>query len=413
MSSTQDQNNNNNQSNLQQAGANRKSQKETTGAALHRHATNALIGFNNFMANANRQQSKQQKGQGTTPTIAEKNRQQEAAEQKKIETFMENSLSTIAKVLVFSSFGVDFMMFSEYYNKNNEMQGISINKYPYVEENPNAPKEATNIKKGMFSSSKKKDWRRSIDRTLLGYIDSWQAPWKNPATKEYPNVANWGLGKWIMFFATKVCANVIALSKYVLYYSFQVSSRIWNPKNVFINMLYLLLGWVLYTVVFKWMLMKGLWAGILTLVFVIMKASLITKNWNLFTPPEDPEEEPALFSIGKGILDGFVKFFVIFGLYFALSFFNTMYLTGAFAFMFILTPFMGDFLRGGDPNSKYNFRQRFVELMWKNKTIISLFCLVFITVDAYKYLGKDPGYVFTGVTVGLFIAFLYGLIRGG
>ena len=412
MSSTQ----NGNQSDLQKAGADRASQKESTGAALHRHATNALIGLNNFMANANRKQSAQQKSNSNSnPTISEKKRQADQAKEKKIETFAEDSLKTIFHVLGIASLGIDFMMFSEYYNKNNVMQGISVNEYPYVEENPNAPKNSTNIKKGIFSSSKDKSktgWRKSIDRTLLGYSDSWQAPWKNKATKEYPNVANWGLGTWIMFFATKVCASVVALSRYSLYTTFQVSSRIWNPKNVLINALYLAFGYIVYSF-FNYILKSGVWAGLLTLVFMIMKSSLITNNWNLFTPPEDPDEEPRWVSIFKGIMDGFAKFFILFGLYFVLAFFNTVYLSGAFMFMFLLTPFMGDFIRGGDPDSTYNFRQRFMELLWKNKTLISLFCLIFITVDAYKNIGTDTGYVFTGVTVGLFIAFLYGLIRGG
>lgn len=171
-------------------------------------------------------------------------------------------------------------------------------------------------------------------------------------------------------------------------------------------------GFIIYKVVFKGLLLTGAWGSMLTLIFVIMKASIITKNWNLFAPSEDPEEEPVFISWGKDFLDGGAKFFILFGLFFALAAINTFYTTGAFAFMFMLTPFMGDFVRGGDKSSTYNFRKRFVELMWKNKMLISLCCLLFITVDAYKYLGKDAGYLFTGVTVGLFLGFIYKLIMG-
>ena len=413
--------NSDNSTSLQQAGNNRTNDKNNKTKTLKDHASDALIGINSFMANANRRQQANNNAQSGSTTISEKKRKALEAESKKIETFAEHTFVTIGKVLLYASFGVDFMMFSEYYNKNNVMQGINPNKYPYVEENPSAPKKSTGVHSGIFSSKKdrskdsasgKMGWRQKTDRMLLGYTDSWQAPWKNKATMEYPNVSKWGLGKWIMFFATKVCAAVIATSRAVLFKTFQVSSRIWNPKNILMNFLYLLSGWFIYVVVFKWLIMKGFWAGLLTLIFVIIKSSLITKNWNLFAPPEDPEEEPKWVSIGKAIINGGLKIWILIGLFFVLSFFNTIYLSGAFAFMFMLTPFMGDFVRGGDKSSKYNFRARFVELMWKNKMLISLFCLIFITVDAYKYLGKDAGYVFTGATVGLFLAFFYKLIRG-
>lgn len=419
-SDNSDNTDNSNRSSLQQARNNRANNNKNK-KTLKDHASDALIGINSFIANANRKQQKNNSAQTGSTTIAEKKRKEIEVETKKIETFAEHTFVTIGKVLLYSSFGVDFMMFSEYYNKNNVMQGIDPNKYPYVEENPSAPKNSTAVDKGIFSNKKSRNtdaasgkmgWRHKTDRMLLGYKDSWQAPWKNKATMEYPNVANWGLGKWIMFFATKVCAAVVATSRALLFKTFQVSSRIWNPKNILMNFLYLLSGWFIYVIVFKLLLMKGVWAGILTLVFVIIKSSLITKNWNLFTPPEDPDEEPKFISFGKSALSGFVKFMILFGLYMVLSMFNTFYLSGAFAFMFMLTPFMGDFVRGGDKNSKYNFRARFVELMWKNKMLISLFCLIFITVDAYKYLGKDAGYVFTGATVGLFLAFFYKLIMG-
>ena len=414
-------NSDSNTSSLQQAGNNRTNDKNNKKKTLKDHASDALIGLNSFMANANRTQKKNNSAQSGSTTISEKKRKAIEAETKKIETFAEHTFVTIGKVLLYSSLGVDFMMFSEYYNKNNVMQGIDPNKYPYVEENPSAPKKSTDIQSGIVSSKKGRDkdatsgkmgWRQKTDRMLLGYTDSWQAPWKNKATMEYPNVSNWGLGKWLMFFATKVCAAVIATSRAILFHTFQVSSRIWNPKNILINFLYLLSGWFIYVVVFKWLLLKGFWGIMLTLIFVILKSSLVTKNWNLFAPPEDPEEEPEWVSIGKSIISGGLKIWILIGMFFVLSFFNTMYLSGAFAFMFILTPFMGDFVRGGDKNSKYNFRARFVELMWKNKMLISLFCLIFITADAYKYLGKDAGYVFTGATVGLFLAFFYKLIRG-
>lgn len=416
-----DNDNNQNTSSLQQAGKNRTNDKKNNKKTLSDHASDALIGFNSFMANANRTQQKNGKAQSGSTTISEKQRKAIEAETKKIELFAQNTFSTIGKVLLFSAFGIDFMMFSEYYNKNNVMQGINPNKYPYVEENPSAPKKSTTVHSGLFSSKKGRDkdsasgkmgWRHKTDRMLLGYTDSWQAPWKNKATMEYPNVSNWGLGKWIMFFSTKVCASVVATSRAVLFNTFQVSSRIWNPKNIFINLLYLLSGWVIYAVIFKWIILKGFWAGLLTLIFVILKSSIITKNWHLFTPLEDPEEEWMFVSIIKSIISGGIKIWILFGLYFVLSFFNSIYLTGAFAFMFFLTPFMGDFVRGGDKSSKYNFRARFVELMWKNKMLISLFCLIFITADAYKYLGKDAGYVFTGATAGLFLAFFYKLIMG-
>ena len=420
-SDNSDNTDNSNRSSLQQARNNRANNNKNK-KTLKDHASDALIGINSFIANANRKQQKNNSAQTGSTTIAEKKRKEIEVETKKIETFAEHTFVTIGKVLLYSSFGVDFMMFSEYYNKNNVMQGIDPNKYPYVEENPSAPtKQSTSVDKGIFSNKKSRNtdaasgkmgWRHKTDRMLLGYKDSWQAPWKNKATMEYPNVANWGLGKWIMFFATKVCAAVVATSRALLFKTFQVSSRIWNPKNILMNFLYLLSGWFIYVIVFKLLLMKGVWAGILTLVFVIIKSSLITKNWNLFTPPEDPDEEPKFISFGKSAISGFVKFMILFGLYMVLSMFNTFYLSGAFAFMFMLTPFMGDFVRGGDKNSKYNFRARFVELMWKNKMLISLFCLIFITVDAYKYLGKDAGYVFTGATVGLFLAFFYKLIMG-
>lgn len=415
--------NSNNTSSLQQASNNRtdKNNEDKNKKTLSDHASDAVIGLNSFMANANRRQQANNGANSGSTTISEKKRKAMETETKKIETFAEHTFVTIGKVLLYSSFGVDFMMFSEYYNKNNVMQGINPNKYPYVEENPSAPKKSSHIHKGIFSSKKSRDkdtasgkmgWRHKTDRMLLGYTDSWQAPWKNKATMEYPNVSKWGLGKWIMFFATKVCAAVIATSRAVLFKTFQVSSRIWNPKNILMNLLYLLSGWFIYVVVFKWLILKGFWAGILTCIFVILKSSLITKNWDLFAPPEDPEEEPRWVSIGKTILSGGLKIWILVILFFVLSLFNTMYLSGAFAFMFMLTPFMGDFVRGGDKSSKYNFRARFVELMWKNKMLISLFCLIFITVDAYKYLGKDAGYVFTGATVGLFLAFFYKLIRG-
>jgi hypothetical protein len=420
-SDNSDNTDNSNRSSLQQARNNRANNNKNK-KTLKDHASDALIGINSFIANANRKQQKNNSAQTGSTTIAEKKRKEIEVETKKIETFAEHTFVTIGKVLLYSSFGVDFMMFSEYYNKNNVMQGIDPNKYPYVEENPDMPtKQSTSVDKGIFSNKKSRNtdaasgkmgWRHKTDRMLLGYKDSWQAPWKNKATMEYPNVANWGLGKWIMFFATKVCAAVVATSRALLFKTFQVSSRIWNPKNILMNFLYLLSGWFIYVIVFKLLLMKGVWAGILTLVFVIIKSSLITKNWNLFTPPEDPDEEPKFISFGKSAISGFVKFMILFGLYMVLSMFNTFYLSGAFAFMFMLTPFMGDFVRGGDKNSKYNFRARFVELMWKNKMLISLFCLIFITVDAYKYLGKDAGYVFTGATVGLFLAFFYKLIMG-
>lgn len=406
---------------LQQASDKRENDKKNKTKTLRDHATNAMIGFTSFVANANRKQQKDTKAQSGSTTISEKKRKAIEAETTKIKTFAEHTFVTISKVLIYSSFGVDFMMFSEYYNKNHVMQGINPNKYPYVEENPSSPKKSTTVHKGIFSSKKGRDkdatsgkmgWQHKTDRMLLGYTDSWQAPWKNKATMEYPNVSKWGLGKWIMYFSTKVCAAVIAISRATLFKTFQISSRIWNPKNILMNLLYLLSGWFIYVVVFKLLIMKGLWAGLLTLVFVIIKSSLITKNWNLFSPPEDPETEPGWVSMGKKIFDMGVKFFILFMLYFVLSTFNTIFLSGAFAFMFMLTPFMGDFVRGGDSSSKYNFRQRFVELMWKNKMLISLFCLIFITVDAYKYLGKDAGYVFTGATFGLFIAFIYRLIRG-
>lgn len=412
---------NTNKSNLQKASDKRNNKKESTASTLHKHATNALLGINSFISNANRQQQKNQKGDSGSTTISEKKRKAVEAESKKIETFAENTFVTIGKVLLYSSFGVDFMMFSEYYNKNNQMQGISVNQYPYVEEHASKPHKGSSLHTGLFSSKHtreqsaktgKANWRQKTDRMLLGYRDSWQAPWKNKATMEYPNVSNWGLGKWMMFFATKVCANVVALSRYALFKTFQVSSRIWNPKNILINFIYLLSGWVIYKIVFKGLVLTGVWGGMLTLIFVIMKASIITKNWNLFAPSEDPEEEPVFVSWGKDFLDGGAKLFILFGLFFALAAINTFYTAGAFAFMFILTPFMGDFVRGGDKGSKYNFRKRFVELMWKNKMLISLFCLIFITVDAYKYLGKDAGYVFTGVTVGLFLGFIYKLIMG-
>lgn len=420
--SSSDSSNNQNTSSLQQAGNKRDSDKKNKKKTLKDHATNALIGLNSFVANANRKQQKNNSAQSGSTTISEKKRKAIEAETKKIETFAEHTVSTISKVLLYASFGVDFMMFSEYYNKNNVMQGINPNKYPYVEENPGGKKdsEQTEVHKGLFSSKKsrdknktkgKKNWRHATDRVLLGYRDNWSAPWKNKATMEYPNVSKWGLGKWIMFFSTKVCAAVVAISRSVLFKTFQVSSRIWNPKNIMINFMYLVAGWFIYVVIFKSLLLKGIWAGILTLIFVIIKSSLITKNWKLFTPPEDPDEEPGWLSFGKSALSGFVKFMILFGLYMVLSFFNTMYLSGAFAFMFFLTPFMGDFVRGGDKGSKYNFRKRFVELMWKNKMLISLFCLIFITVDAYKYLGKDAGYIFTGATVGLFLAFFYKILR--
>ena len=413
--------NSGNTSSLQQAGTKRTNDKKDKKKTIKDHATDALIGINSFMSNANRKQQKTNSSQSGSTTISEKKRKAMEAETKKIETFAEHTFVTIGKVLLYSSFGVDFMMFSEYYNKNNVMQGINPNKYPYVEENPSNPKKSTKVHSGIFSSKKGRDkdsasgkmgWRHKTDRMLLGYTDSWQAPWKNKATMEYPNVSNWGLGKWIMFFATKVCAAVIATSRAVLFKTFQISSRIWNPKNVLMNFMYLLSGWFIYVVVFKWLIMKGFWAGLLTFIFVVLKSSLITKNWQLFAPPEDPEEEPKWVSIGKTVLSGGIKIWILFGLFFILSLFNTMYLSAAFGFMFMLTPFMGDFVRGGDKNSKYNFRQRWVELMWKNKMLISLFCLIFITVDAYKYLGKDAGYVFTGATAGLFLAFFYRLIRG-
>jgi hypothetical protein len=413
-------NSDNSKTSLQQSSSNNK-KKESNTDALHRHATNALVGINNFMANANRKQRSNQNSQTGSTTISEKKRKAIEAETKKIETFAEHTFVTIGKVLLYSSFGVDFMMFSEYYNKNNQMQGISVNQYPYVEEHATKPHKGSTLHTGLFSSKHsreesaktgKANWRQKTDRMLLGYRDSWQAPWKNKATMEYPNVSNWGLGKWMMFFATKVSANVVALSRYSLFKTFQISSRIWNPKNILINLIYLLSGWVIYKIVFKGLILTGVWGGLLTLIFVIMKASIITKNWNLFAPSEDPEEEPVFVSWGKDFLDGGAKFFILFGLFFALFALNTFYTSGAFAFMFMLTPFMGDFVRGGDKGSKYNFRKRFVELMWKNKMLISLFCLIFITVDAYKYLGKDAGYVFTGVTVGLFLGFIYKLIRG-
>ena len=422
-SSNNSDNSDSNTSSLQQAGNNRndKNNEDKNKKTLKDHASDALMGLNSFMANANRTQQKNNGANSGSTTISEKKRKAMEAETKKIETFAEHTFVTIGKVLLYSSFGIDFMMFSEYYNKNNVMQGINPNKYPYVEENPSAPKKSTGVHSGIFSSKKgrskdsasgKMGWRHKTDRMLLGYKDSWQAPWKNKATMEYPNVSKWGLGKWLMFFATKVCAAVIATSRAVLFKTFQVSSRIWNPKNILINFLYLLSGWFIYVVVFKWLLLKGFWAGLLTCVFVILKSSLVTKNWNLFAPPEDPEEEPKWVSIGKSIISGGLKIWILIGMFFVLSLFNTMYLSGAFAFMFMLTPFMGDFVRGGDKSSKYNFRARFVELMWKNKMLISLFCLIFITVDAFKYLGKDAGYIFTGATVGLFLAFFYKLIRG-
>lgn len=427
MFSTNNQNNNNendqnsNQTSLQQT-RNNKPKKESKTAALHRHATNAAIGLNNFMANANRKQRTNQKSQSGSTTISEKKRKEAEEETKKIETFAEHTFTTIGNVLLYSSLGVDFMMFSEYYNKNNKMQGISPNKYPYVEENPNGQKDgkSKHIHKGIFSSKAgrdknksrgKKDWRHATDRALLGYKDSWEAPWKNFVTKEYPNVSGWGLGKWIAYFCTKVSSEVVATSRALLFKSFQVSSRIWNPKNILINFIYLLFGWVIWNVIFKYGIKGGIIPGMLTLVFVALRSSIITKNWKLFAPPEDPEEEPKWVKFGKTAISVFVKGMLLFFLYMVLSMLNTAYLSIAFLFMFFLTPFMGDFVRGGDKGSKYNFRKRYVELMWKNKMLISLFCLIFITIDAYKYLGKDAGYVFTGATVGLILAFIYKLIR--
>ena len=55
-SSNNSDNSDSNTSSLQQAGNNRNNQSESNRGSLHHHATNALIGINSFMANANRRQ---------------------------------------------------------------------------------------------------------------------------------------------------------------------------------------------------------------------------------------------------------------------------------------------------------------------------------------------------------------------
>lgn len=398
---------------LQKKKEEKEKKEPDTKTKLHHHATNALLGASNLVAHAQRKQkkqdmSKQQTDNSEPSSISERKRKTEASENKKIELFIESTIKTIMAVLVYASFGVDLMIFSEFYNKSNKMQGINPNKYPYVEENPTKGKDMAG---GRFGKSQKKpnSFGESIDRRLLGYRDSWQWPWKNPATKEFIETSGegWGLTKWIMYFATHVSMNVIAISRNIMYTTFKVSSRIWNPKSYLMNALYLFpAGYVIYNIIFKTLLMKGVWGSILTALFCILKSSIITKNWNVYTPPQDPEDDSFLMKA----FNIFVKVMLIGFLWMVLSFFNTVYLTSAFAFMFIVTPFMGDILRGGNPNSKYNFRKRFVELMWKNKILISLVCMIMISIDAYKNLGKDPGYAFIGITVGLFIAYLRNII---
>lgn len=401
-------------SSLQNKKEERENKESDTKTKLHQHATNALLGASNLVAHAQRTQHKQdmsnQQTDNSEPSsISERKRKTEESEKKKIELFIESTIKTIMAVLIYASFGVDLMIFSEFYNKSNKMQGINPNKYPYVEENPTKGKDMVG---GLFGRSNKKkphSFGESIDRRLLGYRDSWQWPWKNPATKEFleTNGKGWGLTKWIMYFATHVSMNVLAISRNIMYTTFKVSSRIWNPKSYLMNALYLFpAGYVIYNIIFRTLLMKGVWGSILTAVFCILKSSIITKNWNVYTPPQDPENDSFLMKVSNT----FVKVLLIGFLWMVLSLFNTVYLTGAFAFMFIVTPFMGDILRGGNPNSKYNFRTRFVELMWKNKILISLVCMIMISIDAYKTLGKDPGYAFIGITVGLFIAYLRTII---
>ena len=408
-------NSNNNKTTLEKKNDEKKEKKKTP---LHEHAKNAFIGIHNYAKAAHKHitthsKTTQENNTGSTQprSIAEAKQQKKDSDSKNVEQFVERSLMTVLKILTYCSIGVDLMMFSEYYNKNNVMQGINPNKHPYVDESREqqikAPTVNTNQKGGVKKSAQPPDrLAKAIDRTLLGYRDSWQFPWKNRATKEYPNVAKWGLTNWMLYYVTKVCARVIALSRNVLYMTFKVSSRIWNPKSHFMNALYLLSGYVIYTVVLNTLLMKGIWAAILTGIFALLMSGLITKNWCVYKKPAKPEDD----SIFYKAFDMWIKFLLIGFLWLVMTLFNSFYLVFSFMFMFFLTPFMGDFLRGGNPDSKYNFRQRFVELMWKNRTLISLICMATISIDAYKTLGKDPGYVFIGFTIGLFIAYLFKIL---
>ena len=51
--------------------------------------------------------------------------------------------------------------------------------------------------------------------------------------------------------------------------------------------------------------------------------------------------------MGKRLLDGGAKFFILFGLFFALAAINTLYYWRICVYVYV-TPFMGDFVRGGD-----------------------------------------------------------------
>lgn len=385
----------------------------TTKSTLHKHAVNMLVSTSNLFSSANKEKTKQQREKAikdnTEPkTIAEKKKADEKKKQTNIMLFVEKSLLVIVKTLIYVGLSIEFIMFCEFYN-NNMMVGIDPDSYPYVD----PEKIAKEMKGGnavnddaSTKTSRSERAKQSIKKTLLGDRNTWQSPWKNRATQQYPNTSNWGLGKWLMYYSTEVSMNVVALSRNILYHVFATGALIWRPKSYFMNAIFIILaGWLVRT--------GGIFGitvivPILTIAFALMKAGTFWNGWDLFQKPSKYVQEENVF---KNVLSGFVKFILLLMMVFVLVTLLFGYLGFAYIFMFLLTPFMGTILRGGNENAPYDFSGRFLELMWKNKALITIMILLYITDDAYKYLGNHVGYVFSGLMIGLIINFIYNILR--
>jgi len=344
--------------------------KPTTKDTLHKHASNTMQGLSNFMSNVNK---KNEKNQATKKeTIQEQKLKKETPKQKALK-FTVNSIKTIIKILFYTMLSAEFITMCEFY-KTNLMVGTVLTGYPYIDESK---------MKGIKKTKEKLTTKQQISNYMSG--NYWSRPYKNPITESYPNTKEWTNSNWVIYYIVIIIASTFATGRSILSSVYRIGGAIWEPKSQTMNVMFMLLGGGLVHI---GMIIVFLWGLIGTFIYTIMNIKYL-ENMKF---SEKYEKDAGIY-----------KFFIVAGILMFLPFGNAGIMLLEYFLLWCITLFMGS--ATGD----YNFSNRIWQLLWKNKNLILILILANITGEAYEYIGKKAGYVFTGILVGLILHLIYKL----